>query len=461
MLFHRLIADRSGNFATFTAILMTGLCGFAGLVIDLSTALTRRAEIQEAADAAVLSVAQMGLTSQTALRYQVEKAFAANDHERFGSHTRITDVTLTPEKRVRVTLATHIPLAMGSLLVPDGFEVDLTSEAEKGVLYPLDVALVLDTTLSMRGQKLADLQAATRSLLSIFQTRAGGTARFAIVPFGQYVNVGTGNRNRPWISVPGDSSTSRNVCTTTSPIISQTCHSVPATVYVDGTPTSSTTSVCSNIVYGPAVTSCAVQTTTRTWNGCVGSRDAPLDQSDAAPASPYAGIQNFTCASPLTPLTSDFTALNRAVSALSVTGDTYIPAGLVWGLNTLSPAEPFAEASSDPRDTKRYMVLMTDGDNSLRALYPAHGGAINGNAANDTLTRNSANAKMLAVCDAAKASGITVFTVSVGSVLPSSLEALSSCASDPSKSINIRNSADLLSVFNDFAGRIMSTRLTQ
>ncbi len=461
MLLRKLLSDRSGNFATFTAILITALCGFAALVIDISTALARRADSQAAADAAVLTVVQSGATTQSALRFQMEKAFFGNNKERYGSSTKIVDLSMSPDKKLRVVISTHLPLAMGSVLLPEGFQVTLVSEAQKGMGFPVDVALVLDTTLSMKGQKLADLQAASRSLIANFQARAANKARFAIVPFGPYVNVGTAYRKRPWISVPADSSKSETICSTNKPIISQSCRRVTEVRYSDGAPYYTSVSQCTDIVYGPPVTKCSVQTTTLTWSGCVGSRNAPLDESDSSPNIPYTGFLNYVCGQAITPLTSDFNLLNRAIGELYPNGETYIPAGLLWGLNTLTPSEPFAEASTDSRDTRHYMILMTDGDNSMRATYPTHGYDIMGDPANDTLTRDRANKKMLAVCDTAKSKGITVFTVSVGQLLPASIAALTACASDPSKSINIQNSTALLNVFNKFADKIMDTRLTQ
>ncbi len=71
------------------------------------------------------------------------------------------------------------------------------------------------------------------------------------------------------------------------------------------------------------------------------------------------------------------------------------------GLATLSPREPFNEPTNPNRTTKRYLVLMTDGENTISPTYPYHDGS-NTTTANN-LTRD--------ICTNIKADNIEVFSI--------------------------------------------------
>lgn len=463
MLIKTFFSDTSGNFGFLTALFMTLLCGAAGLAVDLSVVLAQRATLQVAADAAALSVVAQNAVGQDTLQKATEKVFFANLNKDMAKFSVLAPVSVPVENKLRVTASATVPLTLGAAFLPHGFTVRVVAEAEKAVPDVADIALVLDTTASMQGQKIADLKAATQSLLGVFAASRTGRARFSLVPFSDYVNVGVSNRGKSWLSVPADSIvTKKNICTTSAPIVSKSgCSMKPVVSYADGVATTKTREYCTTYTYGASTTRCSDQVTTYTWSGCVGSRNAPLDTGDTQPATRYPGIQNVKCGSPITPLTSDFKALSSAVAALTVQNNTYIPAGLLWGLNMLSPTEPFTEGASAPATAPKFIVLLTDGDNSLRALYPTHGGAISGTAANDTLTRTRSNATTLALCTEAKSRGITIFTVAVGTLLPSSTSLLQACATDPNKAITTKDSAQLVKVFKDIANAMMVTRLTE
>ena len=106
--------------------------------------------------------------------------------------------------------------------------------------------------------------------------------KFSVVPFGQYVNVGTQYRSASWMSVPNDGT--QNICYSTQDLISSTnCRQVSVTAYNDGVPYQTTTTVCDN-VYGPAYQVC--NNYQMVWKGCVGSKAPPKDiEVDATSAS--------------------------------------------------------------------------------------------------------------------------------------------------------------------------------
>jgi Mg-chelatase subunit ChlD len=187
------------------------------------------------------------------------------------------------------------------------------------------------------------------------------------------------------------------------------------------------------------------------WNGCVGSRAYPLNVRDEAPTSStlYPGIMNVSCPSAITPLTADKATVTGALSKMVTTGETYIPAGLMWGFATLSSQAPFTDAVpySDKR-VKKALVLMTDGANtkSLSAIsgmpgLPGHNGS----------NVTQANTYTTELCTNIKAQGITVYTIAFGVTDPTTLTRLRDCASEPGMAYTPTSASQLSLAFKEIA----------
>jgi hypothetical protein len=132
--------------------------------------------------------------------------------------------------------------------------------------------------------------------------------------------------------------------------------------------------------------------------------------------------------------------------------ETYIPAGVLWGWNMLSPTQPFTEGEPKATGINKFLIIMTDGTNTLspnKSNYMLHTGT-------DTA---KADNLMTTVCSNAKKAGLTIYTVAVG-VSGSTAEGLATCANDSSKAFNIEDSAKLVEVFKKIAGQILTPRLT-
>ena len=72
------------------------------------------------------------------------------------------------------------------------------------------------------------------------------------------------------------------------------------------------------------------------------------------------------------PLTNEKATLVTHVDALQASGTTNTAVGLVWGWRTLSSHAPFVQAADpsepDGRRWRKYVVLMTDGDNVFSTI---------------------------------------------------------------------------------------------
>lgn len=449
-----MLSDRGGNFALMTALVATPVIVASGIAIDMITAYATRTEMQNAADAAVLAAASSGETEAAKLKTIAQNSFQANFKSAFAQDIRITDFSVSSDNRITLKASARTPLTLAKLIRPEGIDVKILSQAQSGSEDDIEIALVLDNTYSMTGQKLTDLKAASNALLDVFEKMDAKQkkARFSIVPFSRYVNVGMSYRKASWLDVKDDYSTTARVCSKSRPIISQSgCTTVKKTGYNDGVPYTYNQKICNSTVYGDEVETCADKTTTYKWTGCVGSRTNPLDTQDISPDKKYPGLLNTSCGAAITTLTSDYTKLRAAIKAMVANDETYIAPGVLWGWNTLSQNEPFTDGKAYDADVKKFIIIMTDGTNTVSPSYPTHG--------NKDVVKS--NTLMSTVCQNAKAKGVTLFTVAVGIDKTSSTAVeLGKCASDADKAVLVQDSKKLVGIFEGIAGQILTPRLT-
>ncbi len=447
MLFWR---DRSGNFSIMAALVMVPLLAVSAMAVDFGLALSRKAQVQAALDAGVLAAASMPKTTALVMQAEATKVFRANLPGELRTTAVVDSFDLSTANLITMTAHAAVPLTVGRIAFGDTIRVDVRAQSIRGDNQRAEIALVLDNTKSMEGQRLADLKSAANALIQVFQTAKNGNIRLSLVPFAQYVNVGLQNRGKPWLSVEDDGA--RRSCKMQPQYETKSgCRMVQQDYTSDGVRFTRMVEVCDSRKYGPSVEVCKPIV----WKGCVGSRANPLDVMDSDPATVYTGIMDddAPCGRPVQPLTSDYSALRSAVSAMYANSNTYIPTGLLWGWNTLSSAEPFSEALPAQRGLSKFMVVMTDGENTLSPnnnKYLLHTGS----------DVKQANRLMEQVCTNAKDAGITIFTVAVG-VTGETAAGLARCASDASKAYNVTESDKLVAIFRTIAGQIMTPRLTQ
>ncbi|MBX9458209.1 MAG: VWA domain-containing protein [Rhizobium sp.] len=446
-----LCGDDSGGFAIAMAIGAVPLLIACGVGLDYSTAFMKRSEMQNAADSAVLLAASSGVYDKVKLEEMATNVFYANLTTDFGTRPVITKFEVSEDRHITLIANANIPLTLGKIIWSKGIDIGVLSQAVSGSEDKVEIAMVLDTTYSMSGQKLTDLKSAANSLLDVFEKADAdkSMARFSIVPFSRYVNVGMSNRSKSWLDVPDDYTKTYEKCTTSKPIISQDCKKVASTCSNDGVSYSCTKNVCTNQVYGPEEKTCKQQTDTYKWTGCVGSRNSPLDVKDSDPAKRYTGLLNTSCGSPITTLSNDYKALRAAIKAMTANNETYVAPGVLWGWNTLSASEPFTHGANATDDVKKFMIVMTDGANTKSPSYPKHDGS----------DAAKADTQMNAVCDNAESSKITIFTIGVG-IDSKAAATLAKCATSPDKAFTVEDSAKLVDVFKDIAGQILTPRLT-
>ncbi|HEY2008256.1 MAG TPA: TadE/TadG family type IV pilus assembly protein [Rhizomicrobium sp.] len=201
-----------------------------------------------------------------------------------------------------------------------------------------------------------------------------------------------------------------------------------------------------------------VANSTSTWDGCVWDRQQNYDESNATPSSGgtmFVPENMLYCGTAtVTPLGYDWTNLTTQINAMSPYGATNQAIGIAHGWQTITPGAPYG-APSVPTNTARYIILLSDGQNTMDRWY--------GNGSTERSTPDaSIDAREEATCDAAKADGVIIYTILLdipaGSESPSA--PLSYCASDSSKYFVLTSTTAIVTTFNQIAQQITDVRVS-
>lgn len=167
--------DEHGVTLVFLALVAVVLAGMVGFAVDAGRLFLARAELVRAADAAALAgVADMpdlARARTTALRYLQD-----ND-----PHATATIEQPGGEPRLKVTASKRVDMTFMRVLGVPSVTVRATATAGLGGI--LDLVMVLDETASMRGQDLANAQAAARQLVSMLLPDPTGSRAVGLAPF--------------------------------------------------------------------------------------------------------------------------------------------------------------------------------------------------------------------------------------------------------------------------------------
>jgi Flp pilus assembly pilin Flp len=195
-LLRRFAKDESGVFAVLFGLMAIVLIALGGATVDYVTLEQTRSRAQVALDAAVLALQPdiylPGMTTES-IRARAEAIVLE----------RIGDIDLIDAKVDRVSM----DLEAGRLLLGGDFTVRtlfvslvgvtqlsaaFSAEAVRGAV-DIEVAVALDVTGSMAGQRIIDLRSALNDLIDavVQDTQTPNYSKMALIPYSQAVNAGT------------------------------------------------------------------------------------------------------------------------------------------------------------------------------------------------------------------------------------------------------------------------------
>lgn len=405
---------RKGNAAILFALSLIPLLGATGAAVDYSLAGANRSSMQKSIDATALALAKLMPLTQGQLDAKGWEIFQANVGH-LAVKVNQSDLQITTPSIGKLVLnvsGQYQPLVsqvIGITQFPVGAHAEVTWGIKK-----LEVALALDNTGSMASSnKMTELKTAAHNLLNTLETAAKnpGDVKVAIIPFHVQVNVGTTNVNATWIKWEDWEDDNRN-CTGSGD--SRVCTPKPHS----------------------------------DWNGCVEDRNQSHDTLDSLPASSSTRFPAKQCSSsPLAQvmgLNYVWADLHARIDAMQPVGNTNVTIGLVWAWHALTQSEPLTQAAApDTPDLSRYIILLTDGDNTQNRW---------------TSSESLINARTTAACNNIKAAGIKIYSIRV---INGNATLLRNCASDPSMYFDVNSASDLDAVFNAIGGQLASLHLSQ
>jgi Flp pilus assembly protein TadG len=435
---------RKGNAAILFALALVPMVGATGAAVDYSMANSNKASMQKALDSTALALAKLMPLTQAQLDTQGWQVFQAS-LGKISVALQPSDLVITTPGTGKLVLnvsGQYQPSISGVIGI-NSFPVGAHAEVTWGI-KKLEVALALDNTGSMESNnKMVELKKAAKNLISILQKAAKnpGDVKVSIIPFHVQTKVGTANVNAAWLrwdlweSENGScnksgynsesSCTNQKVCTKPQYTSKSTCESNSGS-WVDAT-------------WTPA--------NRNTWTGCVEDRTQNHDALDTAPTTNTTRFPAIQCGwqlAEIMPLTYDWTALTTRIDAMVPDGNTNVTIGLAWAWHSLTKQDPMTEAADPAPDLSKYIILLTDGDNTQNRWGNNSGGAI------DTRTA--------AACTNAKAAGFRIYTIRV---INGNATLLRNCATDPTMYFDVDSASELESVFNAIGGQLASLHLSQ
>ncbi|MCO6391420.1 VWA domain-containing protein [Aliihoeflea aestuarii] len=437
-------ADRRGNFAILMGVALSVLATGAGFSVNTAQLFNAKSALQTALDAAVTSTARdltTGVIAEGDARGSIEAFLTANGSGPFareGEGVVTLDEVIVDRnaKTVDATATANVALAFPLF----GADPVRPVSARTAAVYSdqkVEVAMMLDVTGSMSGQKIRDLRAAARIAVEAFlgNQRAGyERVRVSIVPYANSVNAGS---------------------------------LAESSVFVERS--------VADRKAAPANTA-ARPVATRPDNCATERKDARYRYSDAGPEYSMVNrdylIDDFiryrdgndksrTCpTTAIVPLTSDSGSLNRAIDSFKAVGGTGGHIGVQWTWYMLSErwAGVLPSASRPARITdnvKKYAILMTDGEFNLSYFDASNYGQVY----NDNGKRQTRD-EAVRLCREMKAQGIEIFTIGFALAGENSHahRTMRECASAGTQSwryfFDVATGDELKVAFRDIAGTI-------
>jgi Flp pilus assembly protein TadG len=178
-------ADRGGNVAMLFALILLAIVGMVGASVDYGRRLSAIARAQGAADAAVLVIAgnpRSAVDNLTTARNVV----GAHLTGAAGLNVQVTQPT---SSTYRVMLSYKMPTSLMQIAGFRTMDVEVNSDASAGSGGPVEVALALDNTGSMRADMPALRAAAADFAKNVFAT-GGANVKMSVVPYVAAVNPG-------------------------------------------------------------------------------------------------------------------------------------------------------------------------------------------------------------------------------------------------------------------------------
>lgn len=265
--------DRRGNIGMIFVLMSGALFLFVGGAVDYSRWNAIRADMIESMDAASLAVAQLQTDDDTLSPAQLEAFGDQFFLENFNFEDKMLtgwDVTFAVQSsgNIRTCMSGEIRTYLLRIAHINELDMNKCVEITPEGAGRIELALVLDVTGSMSGQKINDLKSAVTEMLDVMyddDETTSDNVRIGVVPFNQHVNPGGSDS---WDATWGDQN-------------ARSFYHGKRFIHVDQTgAVDAGTKVNHYRLYD------SFDDPNRAWEGCVEARPYPLDEIDTVPGGP-------------------------------------------------------------------------------------------------------------------------------------------------------------------------------
>ncbi|UVK42375.1 pilus assembly protein [Mesorhizobium sp. AR07] len=440
---------RGGNFAVLFSLAASVLALAVGFSVNISQLYSARSSLQGVVDAAVTSTARdltIGVIKEADANASVQAFLDANSQAGILQADQIVMDRLTVNRTAK-TVQADVHVDVGLYFPIFGMENMKRVAASTTALYSdrtIEVAMMLDVTGSMAGQKIEDLKAAASNAVDSFlgnnRDPSEPRVRVSIVPYANSVNTGS---------------------------------LAASSVYVE--------TEASQRKQAPGNTSAQPVSASARPDNCATERKGADQYSDAGPdssmvnrdyllslfvRSPQGGGTATCPVAAVVPLTANADALKNVIDDFVASGGTAGHIGVQWTWYMLSEnwgsvmKASERPARMDPKKVAKYAILMTDGEFNLSYFDANSVDKVYNNAGKEP-TRTAAKT----LCAAMRAKGIEIFTIGFNLNEPNAEATLKDCASTDSGSIKhfyqAATGAELNNAFQTIARNIETLALTK
>jgi Flp pilus assembly protein TadG len=455
----RFSADKSGNFAVFTALSILPFVLVLGGSIDIFRVVNAKATLQNAADAAVLSAAS--LTNSSDIETIVQDYVSANlrDDDTWDAleiNILTSDVSAA-SREIEITATTEVPSTFLNIAGIETTSISVTSSASQRQMK-FEISMVLDISTSMKGVKLTNLKTAAQDFVSnvVDQESLDGLVSVNLIPYGGTVNI--------------------------QPLFDE---------YVVGLSDSDTIVDPSESEYflGSGVEDEKFRFTEGL--SCVEYRETDYDdllipyfsRAQVPHFSVWSNKENPWCPTDQTAVvlnTNDIDKIEDRIDEMGLSDGTGSDIGLLWGVKTLSPewrgklGGDFASRPADYDDelTTKILIFMTDGGITYQGRPKETSAGFNRTKTKhlqktvttgsyyDSSTADTAYGRLKTLCEQLDSNGVRVYTIgfkiTAGSAPSKQLE---DCALNGGNYYHVE-SLDINSAFDAIVSSISNLRVT-
>lgn len=471
----RFVAAESGMTLPLLALSMVVMTGMTGMAIDTARMQLAQAKLQFSLDAAGLAAGSTVNTST--LNAEVTKYLNANFSGYMGAtvtgNTAVADSTNTI---ITLSATATLPTTFMGTIGVNTITVTANSQITRAVTG-LELIMVLDNTGSMTqtaGQGISKIAALKNASTTLVNTLFGGKSTddklwIGIVPFSQAVNIGTGHST--WMDATYNSGLSWPAADAWDGCVDGRSASYDTD---DAPPSQSTTDTLFKQYYWPTDgNNCWLKT--RDQYGTYRCSATGTDPYYVTPMGSSVRGPNYLCPREVLPMTNQKQPLLDKIDSLEAQGNTLVNQGLVWGWRMISPRwrgfwGGTMDANALPleyntRHMIKAVVLLTDGENtqtngSHSAYWYLQDNKLGTTYQSAAITELDNRTKT--ICTTMKSRGIYVYSIALGTDLPtSSRQLLKDCASSSSFYFYSPSTSDLQKVFSAIGDSLSNLRVSK